>query len=101
MIVQKITATEMVQSLTGFEEIAIDQTMRVDPYTDGERKPMLVLRALVFVMHKREGHKDHEAREYALSMPMSELSEVFADETPDLDPEEPETPSGEDSAPSE
>lgn len=97
----KISASEMVQSLTGFEEIAIEQHMKVDPYADGERKPLAVMRALIFVQRKRAGDKDTEARRVAMSLPMGELQDLFADETPELDPEDPETPSGEDSAPSE
>ena len=97
---EQITATEMVQSLTGFEELAIERYMAVDPYGDAERKPMAVMRALVFVLRKREGLKDAEAREAAMSMPMGELQTVFAEEEPELDPENPETPAGEGFAPS-
>ena len=100
--VNKISASEMLQSLTGFEEIAIEKHMGVDPYADGERKPMSVMRALVFIARKREGLKDHEAREAAMGMPMGQLSDLFAEEAPaELDPENPETPAGEGSAPSE
>lgn len=98
----KITASEMVQSLTGFEELAIEHHMKIDPYADGARKPLSVMRALVFVLRKREGLKDHEARQAAMGMPMSEVQGFFAEEGPeDIDPENPETPSGEGFAPSE
>lgn len=95
---EKITASEMVQSLTGFEELAIEHHMRIDPYADGATKPMSVMRALVFVLRKREGMKDTDARQAALSLPMGQLQGLFAEETPELDPENPETPAGEGSA---
>lgn len=101
MTSDKISASEMVQSLTGFEEIAIERHMAIDVYADGERKPMAVMRALAFVMNKRDGGKDVDARQYALSLPMGDLTDLFADEEVELDPEEPETPSGEGFAPSE
>ena len=98
----KITASEMVQSLTGFEELAIEKHMGVDPYADGQRKPMAVMRALVFVLRKREGASDADARQAAMGMPMGQLRDLFEDEQPEeLDPENPETPAGEGSAPSE
>lgn len=97
----QITASEMVQSLTGFEELAIERHMAVDPYADAERKPMAVMRALVFVLRKREGLKDADAREAAMSMPMGDLQNLFAEEEPELDPENPETAAGEGFAPSE
>lgn len=97
----KISASEMVQSLTGFEEIAIERHMGIDPYADGEAKPLKVLRALVFVQRKRAGGKDAEAREYAMGLTMGEVQDLFAKESPELDPENPETPVGEGFAPSE
>lgn len=100
MTSEKISASEMVQTLTGFEELAIEQHMKVDAYADGARKPMSVMRALVFVQHKRAGAKDAEARQSAMEMPMREVQAMFAEENPELDPEQPETPAGEGSAPS-
>lgn len=97
----KITASEMVQSLNGFEELAIEKHMGIDPYADGERKPMAVMRAMVFVLRKREGATDQEARQAAMEMPMGVLKDIFEDEPEELDPENPETPAGEGSAPSE
>lgn len=96
---EPISAGEMVQSLTGFEELAIEQHMKIDPYTDGGRKPVAVLRSLVFVVNKRAGKTDREAREIAMSMPAGELQDMFADEPEEIDPDNPETPAGEDSAP--
>ena len=95
-----ITPSEMVESLTGFDELAIQKHMGVDPYSDAERKPMAVIRALIFIQHRRDGLKDAEAKEAAMSMPMREVEDFFADEEDEIDPENPETPSGEGSAPS-
>lgn len=97
----KITASEMLQTLTGFEELAIEKHMGVDPYADGERKPLKVMRALTFVNATRQGLDAVKARQQAMDMPMSQVQEQFADEEPELDPENPETPAGEGFAPSE
>ena len=73
---EQISASEMVQSLTGFEEIAIEKTMHVDPYKDGEAKPIRVLRALVFVLELRKGLDTAAARQAAMDMPMSAVNGI-------------------------
>lgn len=94
----KISAGEFVQSLTGFEEIAIERHMGIDPYADGEAKPMKVMRALVFVQYTRDGVDPSTARQRAMDLTMHEVQERFEDEDPEIDEDSPETPSGEGSA---
>lgn len=95
----KITASEMVESLTGFEEIAIEKHMGIDPYADGERKPLKVMRALVFVRATREGMDAPKAREHAMTLSMGQVQEQFAEDEPEIDSAAPETESGKDVTP--
>lgn len=90
----KPSALETLNSLTGFEEIAIEKHLNIDPYADGERKPLKVLRALVFVLATRSGMDAPRAREHAMGMPMTEVNAQFSDEADDIDPEDPETEAG-------
>jgi hypothetical protein len=83
--VTDITVTEMVESLTGFDEIAIAKHFDgLDPYTDAQTKPILISRALVFV-HLRRGNEqrarlsDIDAHTAAMTMPMGEVTTYFAD----------------------
>ena len=94
----QISASEMVQSLTGFEEIAIEKHMGIDPYADGETKPLKVLRALLFVQATREGMTAPAAREHAMGLAMGAVQDRFVEEEEpeDLDPDEPETEAGKD-----
>lgn len=92
----KLSAQEMVQSLTGFDEIAIDKHMGIDPYADGERKPIAVLRALVFVQKTREGLSAPAAKDVAMGMSMQDVQDSFEDEADDVDPEQPDSDQGKD-----
>lgn len=96
----QITASEMVESLTGFEEIAIEKHMGIDPYADGERKPLKVMRALVFIRATRDGMDAAKAREHAMSLSMGQVQEQFADDEPEIDPDAPETEPGKGVSPS-
>lgn len=100
MTTQQINASEMVQSLTGFEEIAVEKHMGIDVYMDGETKPIKVLRAMVFVLKTRDGMDPKSAKQIAQEMPMGEVQDMFEDEIEE-DPEDPISVSGKDSAPSE
>ncbi|GAA4698258.1 hypothetical protein [Nocardioides nanhaiensis] len=91
---EKLTASETIQTLTGFEEIAIEAHMGVEIYSEGQAKPMRVMRALVFVQRMRDGDNAHEARKVAMEMPMRELQDHFAPELEEIDPDAPDTPEG-------
>lgn len=71
-----INIEELSGSLTGYDEIAI--TRSFDDDLAGLRgKGTLGLRALVFVVRRREGMKDREARDAALKMPQAALMDLF------------------------
>lgn len=81
----KVTATEVFESLTGYEEVAIAKTFGANPHeTDEHGKSDLVGtllgRSLVFVVARRDGKSDAEAEQVAMSMTVPELLDYFAPE---------------------
>lgn len=93
--VTELTAEEVTESLTGFDEIAIEKMFGgFDPYTGGEKKPMTLMRSLIFVMQRRGGDKDPAAKAYAMALPVSEVNGYFTESEDEADPEDPDTESG-------
>ncbi len=92
---------EMTQSLTGFDEIAIEKHMGMDIYTDGETKPVMLLRSLVMVHKTRDGLSGPDARAAALGMKVSEVQDYFTESETALPDTEPETEAGKESSDSE
>lgn len=90
------STAEMSESLTGWDEIAVEKHMGIDPYTDGERKPMLLMRSLVFVHKTRQGLSGPDARQAVMDMPVSALNDYFSATEPELPDTDPETPAGND-----
>lgn len=92
----RITVEEMSESLTGYDEIAISRSFDgLNPYTDAERNPITVQRALVFVHQRRGGKSDPEAREAAMAMPLRQIMDYFATDD-EVDPTDPVTAAGKD-----
>jgi hypothetical protein len=94
-----LTATEVSTSLTGFDELAIAKAFGADITAFSER-PVMFLRALMFVVERRGGAKDAEAYRTVMEATAGQVDAYFPDETPDLDPEDPDTDQGKDSTPS-
>lgn len=91
-----MTVEEMVESLTGFDEIAIEKHFDgFDIYADGEGKGVRAMRALAFVWQRRQGSNDREALQIAQNLPFKDLSNYFA-ETESDDPDDTDTESGKD-----
>lgn len=95
----EMTAEDFVGTLSGWDEIAIEKAFGEDFLTLRKRGTTMV-RALVFVAFKREGQKHDEAYASAMNMPMRGLETYFAEEEPELDPDDPETDQGKDGTPS-
>lgn len=96
---EQVSADELFESLTGFDEIAIAKAFGVELFALQE-KPFLFMRAMVFILRRREGAKDPEAHHAAMAMTLGELTELFPEPEAELDPDAPETESGkDDSAP--
>jgi hypothetical protein len=83
----KIHATSMSKSFTGFDEIAIRQRFGTDLE---ELSSTMLTRAILFVVHRRDGVKDAEAYSRSMLVPIGELADLFADEP--SEPEDPMTP---------
>lgn len=91
----QVPAEELFESLTGFDEIAITKAFKVELF-DLQEKPFLFMRAMAFILRRREGAKDAEAYQAAMEMTLGELTALFPEPEPELDPDDPETESGKD-----
>ena len=87
-----VTAAEVVQSLTGFDEIAIEKAFGVA--VEGMATEAALLRALAFVVEKRAGKNDAEAKKAALSLSRKDVEGYFTAAEDEPMPEEPVTASG-------
>lgn len=67
---------EMVESLNGFDEIAIERAFG-EVISLGKDKPMTLLRALVFTAHRREGLPDKDAKQAAMEATIRDLNDYF------------------------
>lgn len=88
----KITANEMFESLTGFEEIAVERKFGATVEGLAEGKPLRLLRALSFVQFKRDGLDDTKAYNAAMDMTLAQAQAHFTEDDRDLE-------AGEDNAP--
>lgn len=96
-----MTIEEMVESLTGFDEIAIEKHFDgFDIYAGGEKKAVRAMRVLAFVWHRRQGANDREALQTVQNLPFKAVSDYWLDTEEEIDPDQPDTASGKDSAPS-
>lgn len=87
----KATANEVFESLTGYEEIAVEKRFGAGVETLADGKPLRLLRALAFVQIKREGSDDAKAYDAAMNLTLAEAQNRFEDDR-DLE-------AGEDNAP--
>ena len=92
-----MTAEDVINSLTGFDEIAIETHFGVS-LTDLERKPTTALRACIFVVKTREGMSAADAKQAAMGMPLGEANDYFASDE-EIDPDDPDTESGKGGSP--
>lgn len=90
------TLQEALNSLTGYDEIAIAQAFGKDISTLLET-PTTAGRALIFVLNRREGRPDKEAKAAAMELPLGDVNAYFSSDDPD--PDQPNTPAGEDDSP--
>ena len=82
----EITQTDLVKSITGYDELAVEKFFPdVDLFPDDEKlgKPLRYMRALVFVHKRHDKVKDAEAAHQALEMPVRVVTDYFADEPDD------------------
>lgn len=93
-----ITANEMVESLTGFEEIAIANQFGAEITELFEKRPMGAVRALVFVDMTRSGLTTPDAKRAALELTIKQVTGYFLAEEDEPMPDDPVTESGKDAA---
>ena len=77
---EKLTATEVSESLTGYDEIGITQAFGALAELEGN----MPARALAFVLFRRQEQVHDEAYKSAMALPAKALADLFADE-PDED----------------
>lgn len=75
----KPTADDVMESLTGFDEIAIEQAFGDDISRIAVTSVGKFGRALGFVLLRRGGLKDSEAKKQILGLTRAELDDMFAD----------------------
>lgn len=86
--IQPFNPVEMFKSLNGFDEIAIRKVMGEDIYAqagvvDGEKQmPMSALRSLLFIAARRQGMKDVQAKNMALSVTVGDMDRIIIQPDP-------------------
>lgn len=96
-----ITQNELMESVNGFDEIAVEAHFGIDLYTGNEGHPMKVARAAVFINERHGGLSDTDAKSVAMRMSLKDIEGYFEPEPDDeIDPDAPDTVVGKgDSAP--
>lgn len=80
----EMTAEEVMDSLTGHDEMAIAQHFSRTASDLAEKDPVMLGRALVFVAQRRlEGVNDDDARNFAMDLPLKQVLAYFPDEGSD------------------
>lgn len=88
----KPTMTDVCNTLTGYDEIAITKEFGRD-FAVLVNYPTSLGRALIFVLNRRDGLTDKEAKRAAMEMRLGDVNDYFADEADD--DEDPDTAAGE------
>jgi hypothetical protein len=90
-------------SLTGHDENAIAQHFGNTVFDLAQGNGSMYLRSLIFVLKRRDGATDDEARNAALDMAMKEITDYFSEaiEAESEEDEQPEAESGKDEQPEE
>ena len=79
---EKINADEVVRSLNGFEDIAIEKAFGVALLKMDE---MRASRALLFILKRRDGANDFDAYKGAMEVTFGDLMDTFETEDDDED----------------
>lgn len=85
-----LSVSEMSESLTGFEEIAVSKAFGKEI---GDLPGTQPLRALVMVWHKRDGLDDSAAYQAAMNLSLKGCTGFF-DADDEINDDQPETPAG-------
>ena len=99
-----LTVDEVTDSLTGFEEIAVEQKFGLDPNALLNEKPIRGMRALATVLVARDLRKndvkdpDGKAYKHVMGMTLKQVGDFFPDADAEPVPDEPVSESGKDVA---
>lgn len=91
----QITANEMLESLTGFDEVAMATHFGAEALELAEKKPTMLTRALAFVHMTREGKPAPQAKKDAMGLTIRQANDYFQEYEDEVMPEEPVTEQGE------
>jgi hypothetical protein len=83
-----LDANQIAESLTGFDEIAIEQWFKA-PFSTIAHDQLKLLRSLYFIhLRRAEGATDKAAWRTSMEMPLSELKAQFLEEDDGADPDD-------------
>ena len=94
----QITANEMLESLTGYDEMAISTHFGAEALELAEKKPTMLARALAFVHMTRPdggGMDAKTAKKEAMGLTIRQANDYFLESDDEPMPEAPVTPEGE------
>lgn len=92
---QKPSPTEVMETLTGYDELAIEKAFGAEIEALIDRGSGLrYLRALAFVQELHKGAKHDEAKRTAMELTSKALGERFREPDPDDDPDLPGSAAG-------
>lgn len=101
---EKLSLSDTVGSLSGFEEIAIEERFGATIGAILNVSLSKAGRALLFIKHRREGLKDSEAYKRAMELRLVDVSNLFFtddEDADDVDPDNPYSDQGKDARPSD
>lgn len=88
------TFNELIDSLTGYEELEIAEQFGDDIHTLLVTQPSMASRSLVYVTRRREGFDEAKAKDAAMSLTVKAVTESFDPGEVEPMPEEPVTAEG-------
>jgi hypothetical protein len=75
-LIEKLSPEAAAESLTGFDEIAIEQMFRKDI---SDMSGTMSMRAIMFVLQRRDGQSDADAFRAVMAAPLKEIQAGFAE----------------------
>ena len=100
---EKLSLSELVDSLTGHEENAIEERFGAMPADLIVRSLSKLKRSLIFVAQQRKGDAPEAAYQHAMNMRLVDVVNLFQSDEEDADdamPTDPDTDQGKDDSPS-
>jgi hypothetical protein len=93
--VTDMTAEEMFESLTGYDEVAIAKAFSAEVTALADAKPTMFVRALVFTSLMRDGKAATDAKKAVMEMTLGQVNGYYADDV-EVMADDPQSESGKD-----